>query len=123
MPAGIEKARAFDAGLCRTRLQFFKLGEGLLQIFLRAENSDEALHDLLQIAVNGIRALGTRIGERREEFLFGFRDLRIGDSGTGSAFGVIRGCHTCTTTKNEQIGERVSAQSVRAVETGSGLTR
>src|SRR5580704_11326530 len=103
MPAGIEKSRAFNAGLPRARFQIFQLGERLLQIFFGAENSDEALHHLLQITVNSVRTLGTGIGKRSKELFFGFRDLRVRNSGMGNTLRMIRSRHASAAAKDQEI--------------------
>ena len=60
MPARIEHARAVRPDACQSRLEFFEFAKGLLQIFVGTKNSNQALHRLLQVAMNFVRKFAVR---------------------------------------------------------------
>src|SRR5690348_2047708 len=123
MPTGIEETRPFDAGLCGAGFQFLEFGEGFLQVFLSAENPDEALHDFLEVALNGVWAFGSSVGKWREEFPFGFFDLRDDETGSGDLLGVLSGSKPRAAAEDEQIGKRITSQAIRTVKAGGRFTR
>src|SRR6476469_5191646 len=124
MPARIERPSAFDAELLRTRLELFQLRERLSHLLFLANDADEIVHRLLEFLVQRIGILAASRLERRKRAALGLNDRGWGDAGIlgGQRSHVVGGRVAGSPTEYQQVGERVSAEPIRAVHSSSDLT-
>src|SRR3954468_20085583 len=123
MPAGIEQPRTFHTDAGSASLELFQFTHRLSHVFFHAEDSYKVLHDLLQVAVNGVRVLAFASIKRREHVALGFGDLLIVD-GSGRRFAGIRGSAKAgTSAKHQKIRKRIAAKPIAAVQSSGAFTR
>src|SRR6476661_474812 len=99
MPARIEQPRAFHA-----------------------EDTDQVLHDLLQVTMDGIRILALTAIKRSEHIAFSLGDLLIVDCRRSCFAGISGSAQSCTTAEDQQVRERISAEAVCAMQSCSSFT-
>ena len=101
-----------------------ELGQRLLQLGLGADDADQVVHRLLQLALDRVRVLGALALEVAEHVGgdrvgLGLVDLRL----RGDALRVLGSAQARAPPEDEQVGERVAAQAVRAVHAARALAR
>ena len=79
------------------------------------------LHEFLQVAVNFVGELAAGAFEWREHFALGILQLRGIERAGLHGVGVVGRGFAGALSENEQVGERVSAEAVRAVQSCRGF--
>jgi hypothetical protein len=124
VPAGVVGAAATDgdAGPPRTELGDPLQGAG--EVGLDAEDPDERLHDRLEVPLDGVGILALGAFERHGQLADGVRDLDgIHVRRVGQRRRVSGGARSGASTEDQEIGQRVAAQAVRAVHAAGDLPR
>src|SRR6185437_14506323 len=124
VPAGVVLAVAADAGAGGALAEGGDAGEGLVHLGLGADNAHPILHHLLQLVLHGegVLAAGAAL-ERRLGAANGGRDL-VGDgggAGGGRDLGEAGGMLAGALAEDQQIGERVAAEAVGAMQAGGAF--
>ena len=107
----------------RPLFQTFEAFESPGHFVLDPDDADEVLHHFLQIALNSVRifaALAVEWGKSGVCFLLNF----VAIDGTGRIFlGKFCGVFARPFAKHDQVGKRVTAETVCTVDTGRTFAR
>jgi hypothetical protein len=124
IPARVEDPAARNPERRPASTQPPELRDRLLQVALHAKDPDEPLHHVLEVSLEPIGALAVLALERRGELADALAHLDRIDVRLGRvARGVGRGTGARPRPEHEQIGQRVSAEPVRAVHAARNLAR
>src|SRR5438270_3998160 len=127
MPTGIELTVAFHYNVLGTLTQFVELLQRELYLVCCADDADEVVHDLLEVLLQqvGVLGIGAVLGtEGANRPLRRSVDVGLVDRRPTRAEGVDvrRRSEAGPATEHEQVGQRVTAQPVRAVHATGDLT-
>src|SRR5271155_1379515 len=123
MPSWVEESRAFNPHAGHAGFQRVELRQSSAKVYLVTKDADKTLHDALQIIVNGIGAVAFRPFEGGEYLPGCLLNLRRINARGLARLGVFGSCQSRSPAKHQQIGERVSAQSVCSVQAHGGFSR
>ena len=115
MPTRIEHSRPADSQILYAVSQLADALQRRFEILLVPVNPDQALHNLLQIAVDRVRAFASLVLERREHLALRLINLRCIDRRRRLSFRVLSRSKPCALAKNQQVRERIAPQTVCAV--------
>ena len=121
MPARIIFAIAVDPHFASALLEFRDPFQRPLQFVFPADDTHQILHHVLQVVLNLIGALALPV-ERFERLARHFIHLRCVDRARGVVFRELRGILTRALAEYHQIGERIPAQAIRAVQPRAALS-
>ena len=121
MPAWIEHARSIRTHPLHACPHFFQFSERFLQIFFGAENSHQALHHFLQVAVDLVSEFALRAFEGRKHFAFRILQLRGIQCGRLHSLRVLRRSFSCALAEYQQVRKRVSTETVRTMQSRGGF--
>ncbi len=112
-------AVAFDFYLQGPLFELLNNFQRLIQFRLDANDADQVLHALLQVGMNRVRILVALGFKGRQHGLRELFDLvAIYTQRSAQALGIFRGIETGAPAEYQQVGERVAAQAIGAMETG-----
>src|SRR2546427_4939484 len=123
VPTRIEQPRAVNVNSAGTVFQPLDFSETLLEIPFTAKDAHIVLHRFLQVAMHIVRAVAVAALKRLKHFARGFLNLSVVKLWRFRLFRMLGRSLTRATTKDEKIRERISAESIRAVQTGRRLAR
>ena len=105
------------------RVQLLEAVEGLLHLFPRAHDADLRLHHVLQVELHLIRPLGIVAGalERREGLARQRLDLILRRLHRRLRAGVLGRVPAGALAEDQEVGQRVPPEPVRAVQTRRAL--
>ena len=124
VPAGVILAVAFDADARLPLVERRDLHERVLHLGLEADDAHQVLHRLLEILLHlvGILALAAAL-ERHERVLDGLLRRAIVDARLPGLARVLRRVFAGALAEDDQIRERVAAETVGAVDARRALAR
>src|SRR6266545_329077 len=123
VPGWVELAPALHLDAAEPLLEHGDLLERLLELALVADDADQGLHAFLQIGVDAVRIFAPAgAGERRQQLA----DPRVGLPGVHGhralhALDVLRGIEPRPPTEHDEVGQRVAAEPVGAVQASGDL--
>src|SRR2546428_2607504 len=115
VPARVVDARAGHTRAGRASAKPLESGERFLQLITPADDPDEHLHRVLQLRVDRVRALVAALFALRLHPLRAGVHLRFVDLRCARAFAVFGRGLAGAASEDEQVGQRVAAETVRAV--------
>src|SRR6266705_4342803 len=117
MPARIELAVPLDADLRGPHLELVQLGQRLAHLLGGTDQPDQVVHALLELLVQRVRVLAALDVERRERGRRGRVDLVLPDGRVAAteARYVLGRADPRAASEDEQVRQRVAAETVRAV--------
>src|SRR5437773_10816065 len=123
MPARVEFAVPDNANAIRPLPKFFQSFQYRFHFVFIPHDSDAVLHYLLQILLDLIRIFVASPFERRQRFARSSIDLVIIDLAERILPGEFRGKFSSAFSKDQKIRERISAESIRTINTSRAFPR
>src|SRR5690348_11317595 len=123
MPAGVVFAITSYANAFATDLEFSYAFQRLRHFFFRANDAHQVLHHVLQSVLNRIGPFATIMLEGFQRLFFCGGNFVSIDGAEGALLGVGGSVLASAFSENQQIGERVPAEPVRAMQPRPALDR
>ena len=124
VPAGIEQARAFDADFRGALFQLLEFVEGLAEDPRRCGRCRPDFASLSCRSCEPRRDFRRRCARNGASIPFRLpRFARSSRPGRGDLLGVLRGGQSRAAAEDQQIGKRISAQAVRAMQPAGRFAR
>ena len=124
VPAGVVIAIARDTDLLGLLPETLESLQGFLHLIFFTHDPDKVLHRLLQLVLNLERATSRFRRDRKGKRVFGdLVDLRVVDLPELIFLRILGGVFAGALAEDQQVGQRIAAQAVGAVDAGRTFPR
>ena len=122
VPAGVVLSGGARGASQRTRFERLDVVKSFLEFALGANDADLGLHHVAHLIVDSTWVFATVTQEWCQHVINGLTNLGVINGGLRQIFGALGSEFSGSLTKHDEVGERVSAQSVGAVKARCHLT-